>query len=142
MPSPILVKSICVFGHKGQILAAPGLDQVKGERFFRPLGGSVEFGETAVEALRREIREELRQDIDTPVLLGVLESRFTFAGQPGHDIVFVFDAQFVDQSLYSQAAVPLTESGWSGDAVWIDPLAPLSGPLYPDGIAGLLKRPT
>jgi ADP-ribose pyrophosphatase YjhB (NUDIX family) len=140
MTSPgIRVKAICVFGYGGRILVAQGFDPVKHERFFRPLGGSVEFGEGTVEALRREIREELQQEIEAPVLLGVLENRFVFGGAPGHEIVFVFDARFVNTTLYTQANVPFTESGWDGDAVWIDPETP-GGPLYPEGLVALLKQ--
>ena len=137
--SSIRVIAICVFAQGNRILAAPCLDEVKGERFFRPLGGAVEFGEAAIDALRREIREEVQREITAPLLIGVLENRFDYRGQPGHEVVFVFDAQFVDASLYMQPTVPLVEPGWEGDAVWIDPQAPLLGRLYPDGLARLLK---
>jgi 8-oxo-dGTP pyrophosphatase MutT (NUDIX family) len=37
-------------------------DPVKGETFYRPLGGGVEFGETSA-AAAREIREEVSADV-------------------------------------------------------------------------------
>ncbi len=131
---------ICVFRDKTRILVAQGFDDVKRETFLRPLGGAVEFGELAVDALRREIREELGAEITDPVRLGVLENVFTYLGRPGHEIVFVYDAKFVDADLYSSTDVPLNESVWDGGARWIDLADPLPAPLYPDGLMTLLKR--
>ena len=135
------MKALCVFRFEGRILVAPGYDSVKQERFFRPLGGAIEFGETAVEAIRREIDEELRQDIGTPALLGVLENRFVFDGEPGHEILFVFDAKFGDLNLYGQASIPFAESdGSSGEAIWANPDDESFRPLYPEGLISLLDR--
>src|SRR5262249_25090925 len=65
--------AICVFRHADRILVARGHDALKGQHFMRPLGGRIEFGELAADALRREIREELNAEIHEPELLGVLE---------------------------------------------------------------------
>ena len=62
-------------------------------------------------------------------------------GQPGHEIVLVYDGAFVDRSIYEKAWV----DGWEDKgipfkAVW-KPLADFrSGqpPLYPDGLLELL----
>ena len=93
MPS-IRVVSLCVFRNGSRILVGRAFDDVKQQHFFRPLGGSVEFGETTAEALRREMREELRTEIVDLVQLGVLENIFTYRGEPGHELVIVFDAGF------------------------------------------------
>ena len=63
-----------------------------GEEYERPLGGNVEFGEYASDAIRREIREEIGQELTDVLLLGVLENLFELDGAPGHEIVFVFTA--------------------------------------------------
>ena len=52
-------------------------------------GGSVDAGETAVDACRRECREELGLEIDTGRLL-VLEHQ-TEQGERGDSIMFVYD---------------------------------------------------
>ncbi len=129
---------ICVFRSGSRILVARGFDDVKNEAFFRPLGGAVEFGESSVDALRREIREELGVEIAEPVQLGVLENVFTYRGRPGHEIIFVFDASFVDADLYTNAELPLSEPGWDGPARWVDLDDPLAAPLYPEGLSRLL----
>jgi ADP-ribose pyrophosphatase YjhB (NUDIX family) len=130
--------AVCVFRNGDRILVGPGYDSVKNEHFFRPLGGAIEFGELAVDALRREIREELRLQIENPVQLGVLENRFEYCGRPGHEIVFVFDASFADSRWYA-STVPIREPGWDGPAEWIDLSAPLRAPLYPTGLEELLR---
>ena len=119
---------------------ARGFDDTKGERFLRPVGGAVEFGETAVEALRREVREELREEIRDPVRLGVLENIFEYCGETGHEVVFVYDAAFVNGDLYSQPELELHEPIWDGAARWIDPERLPSEPLYPVGLLELLRR--
>ena len=81
MPS-IRLLAICAFRHPNRILVGRGFDEQKKEAFFRPHGGAVEFGERAVDALRREIREELGAEIQNPVQLGVLENLFTYRARP------------------------------------------------------------
>lgn len=44
-------------------------------RGWRPLGGTIEFGERAADALRREMVEEIGQAIAEPTLLAVLFAR-------------------------------------------------------------------
>jgi ADP-ribose pyrophosphatase YjhB (NUDIX family) len=135
----IRVVAVCLFRRKNRILVGRAYDHVKDEDFFRPLGGSVEFGETADEAIRREIREELVAEIGRLARLGVVENIFTYEGRPGHEYVIVFDAEFADPALYDEAALPLFEEGWSGEAVWLDLTAPRAEPLYPEGLMDLLQ---
>ena len=74
----IRVLSLCVFGRAGRILLNDGYDRVKDKHFLRPVGGAIEFGESAADALVREIREELGEELAAPRRLGVLENRFAF----------------------------------------------------------------
>ena len=131
--------AICVFRDGGRILVARGYDDVKHEHFFRPLGGAVEFGELAADALHREIKEELGLDIMELVQLGVLENRFEYQGKPGHEVVFVFDARFVDSSIYASREVPIFEPGWDGAAEWLSLEEPSPLPIYPQGLVELLR---
>ena len=93
--------------------------------------------EDAADTLRREIREELGLEIRDPVRLGVLENRFVYRGEPGHEIVFVFDGAFVDERVHARDALPMLEPGWDGPATWVDAPA-LSVPLYPTGLDRLV----
>ena len=132
--------ALCVLRNGTRILVSEGHDSVKGQTYYRPLGGGIEFGESSVAAITREIREELGVEITTPHLLGVLENIFTGEGAPGHEIVFVYDARFVDASLYIRSTIPFQEEGWvTPYAIWLDLNSlPADRPLYPDGLARLL----
>lgn len=93
---------ICLFQHNGRILVSQDYDSIKQDYFCRPLGGGIEFGERGREALVREMLEELSAEIEDLRWMGTLENLFTLEGQPGHEIVLVYDARFVDRSLYER----------------------------------------
>ena len=132
---------ICVFRDGSRILVGDGYDPTKRQVFYRPPGGGIHFGESSESALRREIREELGVEIRNPGLLGVLENLFTFDGEQGHEIVFVYDAELEDRSLYELETFQGFESnGQIFSALWIDldSLGPESPPVYPQGLIELL----
>jgi ADP-ribose pyrophosphatase YjhB (NUDIX family) len=118
----IRVLALGLFRRDGRILVAGGSDPLTGERYFRPLGGGVEVGERADEALRREIGEELGAVATDLRLLGVIENIFDYAGAMRHEVVFVFDAAFADASLYGRDELPVVEAGagWA-PARWMHP---------------------
>ncbi len=74
----------------GHVLALEGRDETRGLDFLRAIGGGIEFGETAVEALHREFMEELAVRLEATAPLGVFENIFTYEGTPGHEIAHVF----------------------------------------------------
>ncbi len=81
--------------------------------FHRLVGGSVELGERSVDAMVREIGEELGTTLREPRLLGVLENQFVFEGEPGHEIVFVYAGELADPDdapMLCQAAVAVFSS--------------------------------
>ncbi len=105
--------SLGLFRRDDAILVFIDHDSVKTDHFCRPLGGGVEFGERAEAALVREIREELGQEIENIRLLAVLENLFTYEGKQGHEIVFVFDADFVDEAIYQKEILAFYEEAMS-----------------------------
>ncbi|WP_144174020.1 NUDIX hydrolase [Pseudomonas sp. Kh13] len=133
--------ALCVFHHQGKILVNVFDDPASGQTLCRPLGGGIEFGELGRDAIAREIDEELGQPISDVHLLGTLESLFTYAGKPGHEIVQVYDARFDDAGLYQQAWLNGQETdGNPFRARWCDSadLARI-GPLVPQGLQALLR---
>lgn len=125
------------------ILVELGYDSVKDERFYRVIGGGVEFGELAADAVVREFREELDAELRVSRLLGVIESRFTYEGAPGHEIVFLFEGTLHDHPLLTQDECEGMEGEEPYVARWM-PLAHFLGhrdPLYPEGVLALLSAP-
>ena len=141
-PEKIRVITICVFRHGNLILAAEGWDPVKGEQFYRPLGGGLEFGESSREAVAREIREEVGAEVEGLHYLGMLENIFTHHGRRGHEIVLVYDGTFVDRSLYERTIFTVEENGLQYTAFWksLDEFQPGQPPLYPNGLLALLTN--
>jgi 8-oxo-dGTP pyrophosphatase MutT (NUDIX family) len=135
---------ICLFRHNGTILVSEEYDPSKDETFYRPLGGGIEFGEHSVEALHREIMEEIGAEVKDLVYLGTLENIFTFDGEPGHEIVQVYDGALVESELYEQTVI----SGYEAEVnlpmkvLWkpIDEFLPGKSILYPDGLLELLSN--
>lgn len=111
--------------------------------FYRPLGGAVEFGETTQETVRRELMEEIGLDVIVKRRLGVVESQFVYDGRPGHEIAFIWHAEFADTAAYLEETFTFQEdNGLSGEAIWVypDKLASQGIPLYPTGLTELLAR--
>jgi len=78
----------------------------------------VEFGETTAQALKREIKEEIGEEIADLNLLTVLENLFTLEGKPGHEIVYVYDGRFSDESAYGRESFTVTEETETVRASW------------------------
>ncbi len=67
-----------------------------------PIGGGIEFGETAENALRREIQEELGCSIQILKDPTICENIFEHHGVKGHEIVFAFPIIFDDPKIYTK----------------------------------------
>ena len=134
--------AICLFRNNEKILVFVDHDDVKGDGFCRPLGGGIGFGETSRDAMVREIWEELGAEVESLQLIGVLESIFTYNGQNGHEIAFVYDARFCDDSMYAKDMIEGREdNGTRFTAMWLslDEIHSRRIRLVPNGVEGLLS---
>lgn len=135
--------AICVFRNRGRILVNKGYDPVKDQYFYRPLGGGIEFGETSMDTVCRELMEELNVEVDSEslVYLGTVENIFTFNGTPGHEIVMIYDGALKESGLYDQAVIVGEEAnGEEIQAVWIgvNEFGDGKSILYPYGLLEML----
>lgn len=138
----IKVKAFGLIRRDAEILVEAVIenDVIKG---YRPLGGTVEFGELSQDTLVREFQEELAADIIVGDLFCVAEEVFEYNGMPGHEQAFIYEASFVDQALYLQDEITGidTVNGVTVKAIWINPET-LSDetPLFPSDLRAELKR--
>ena len=112
----------------------------RGRVYYRPIGGTIEFGERGEEAVRREFLEEIASGLGEVCYLGMLENIYTDGGRRGHEIVLVYDGRLTDASLYKKEVLHGDENGKPFKAVWkgMDEFGPGKPPVYPDGLLALL----
>lgn len=134
--------ALCVFRRGDKIFVAAGYDPIKQQAFYRPIGGGIEFGETAIAAVEREIHEEIHADVQNLRYLGTLENIFVYNGETGHEIVLMFDGVFVDA--YRNVDDYKVQGTDDGDVLFTAEWKSLeffrqgNAPLYPDGLLQLL----
>ena len=134
--------AVCIVWRGGSILVFEGHDSVKEQTFYRPLGGSIEFGELGAEAIVREFREEIGSDLLDPTYIGVLENLFDYEGHPGHEIVLVYESELASRALYdTQETKGFEDGGETFRVIWkpLSDFGPGGDTLYPDGLAELLS---
>ncbi|MFN3229470.1 MAG: NUDIX hydrolase [Asticcacaulis sp.] len=93
-PPQIRLKALGLHWRGDRLLAAEVRDDAGQLKGVRPLGGSVEFGETTDAALIREFREELGITVaivEPPVFM---ENIFTHEGHVGHEILAIYTVDF------------------------------------------------
>ena len=133
--------ALCIFRHKDAILVSEGYDATKQQTYYRPLGGGMVFGEYSWEAIRREIKEELGEEIKNLSFLGPTENIYRQNGQTGHEIIFMFEGEFVNRTVYKQREfIGQYNNGHTLRAVW-KPLSEFTKKralLYPEGLLEFL----
>jgi 8-oxo-dGTP pyrophosphatase MutT (NUDIX family) len=141
-PGQVRPIAICIFIYKGSLFVGEHYDPVKRETFYRPLGGSIEFGERGSECVVRELREEMNAEVKDLVYQGTLENIFVYNGQPGHEIVLVYQGKFVDPYFYELESVKCRNDGKEFLARWkpMSEFRERRASLYPDGLLDFLEK--
>jgi ADP-ribose pyrophosphatase YjhB (NUDIX family) len=124
----------------GAVLVQRGTDPGDGSPFHRLIGGGVDVGESAADAVVREWDEELGTHLHDVRLLGWLENRFELGGKAGHEVVAVHVGAVSEPRVLERD--DLGRIPGSGSTVhWVPQQELLDGqvPLYPEGLAALLR---
>ncbi len=140
-PRPRVVALVIIW-NGDRLLLTETRDPRSGQPFYRPPGGAVEFGEPAAQTVVRELVEELGVVLAGVRYFAMLESLFTYANQPEHEIVLLHTATLADASVYAQSSFPRLDDPPERRrvAVWmpLSAFAPGGSPLVPDGLYDLL----
>jgi 8-oxo-dGTP pyrophosphatase MutT (NUDIX family) len=120
------------------VFVSLGSDRITGDQFCRAIGGGIDFGERAADALVREFREELDVSVAPTALLGVIENLFTFEGEDGHEIVHVFSVESPELDRVDlDTSLTILDVGTPARWWRLDDLLRSDPPLYPVGILDL-----
>ncbi|MGD6874287.1 NUDIX hydrolase [Sutcliffiella horikoshii] len=110
--------------------------------YYRPIGGTIEFGERSNETLVREFTEELGVDVVVKGYISCIENIFKIDEVVGHEITQIYLVNFKDRNLYQQEYFTVSEGNKITYAKWISKEEIFSGEkvLYPNGLTELLKE--
>ncbi len=120
--------------HDGALLVTSAVEPGSGRTLVRPPGGGIDPGESAMDAVVRELREELGVETRRPRLIGELEHRLAFAGRELHERVAILAVD-----LPPDATLPAATD--AGHPVWWlepDRFADPTIELVPPGLVALL----
>ncbi|GAK39044.1 hypothetical protein TCA2_1532 [Paenibacillus sp. TCA20] len=108
--------------------------------YYRPIGGTTEFGEYSQDTVVREFLEEIGAEIKVKQYLKCIENIFSIDENIGHEITQVYAVQFVDPDLYEVEQFQVTEQDKITIAKWISISEFINGErfLYPNGLTELL----
>nr|MBN1229187.1 NUDIX domain-containing protein [Anaerolineae bacterium] len=110
--------------------------------FYRPVGGTVEFGERGDETIVRELDEELGVVVEVVRRLAVIENLFTYQDVMGHEVVLFYEARLVNGDHYNVEEFPRIDlAPGERRALWVPVQDFLDGKqvLYPTGILPILS---
>jgi len=119
--SGVQVKVLGICMNKGKLLAMDVFNDQGKLKGVRPLGGTIEPGETREAALVREFSEELDTEIVITGSWRVFENIYEHEGSLGHEYCFATGISLADKSLYSKSIIAFSEdSGAECRATWVD----------------------
>jgi 8-oxo-dGTP pyrophosphatase MutT (NUDIX family) len=119
-PNQIRVLALGLIRDGERTFLSEGYDPVKQQSFYRALGGGVDFGESSYDALKREFMEELQAELTNIKYLGCIENLFTFNGKAGHELLQLYQCDFVDSKFYQLEQIEFAEGEYKKTALWMD----------------------
>lgn len=83
-------------------------------------GGRVKEGETTEETLKREIKEEMGQEVKIIKSVSFMENLFTDNKKKYHEILVTYELEFIDKSMYEKEVMPTIEKDKKLEFIWYD----------------------
>ena len=135
MPSSdIHVSAVVVKNSQGEVLCV----RKKGTALFQFPGGKLEVAESSLDAVIREVNEELGISLDAALLVPMGTYRAVAANEAGSDVVA--DLFYYSDSVEPVAAAEIAECAWVNPSVSNVKLAPLlKNEVFPELIANPVR---
>ncbi|MGO4109396.1 NUDIX domain-containing protein [Paenibacillus sp. YAF4_2] len=93
--------SLCII-KRGESILLEQFPEEEGIITFRPVGGTIEYGEDSKSAVIREVKEEININIIKPKLIGIIEHIFSWYGEISHEYDFIYEASFSQMDDYNK----------------------------------------
>lgn len=119
-PGKIRVLALGLIREGSRIFISEGYDPARSQTFYRAMGGGIEFGETSLEALKREFYEEIQAELTNIQYLGCLENLFAYNGKPGHELIQLYQCDFADPKFYQIQQLDFAEGKRKKRALWVE----------------------
>lgn len=105
-----------IFRKGNKILLHHGLDS---EHYTLP-GGRVKEGETTEDAIKREIKEEMGQDVKVVKSVSFMENLFDMNEKKYHEILVTYELEFLDKNMYEKERIKAIEKDKKLEFIWFD----------------------
>lgn len=96
------------------------LHKSRKDDFYAIPGGRVKVGESSIKTLKREFIEEIGKDINVKEFMGLVENFFEYNGRKYHEIMSLFNVEFIDNALYNVEKITGLEENGKIEFVWKD----------------------
>ena len=105
--------------------------------FYRCIGGGIEFYEKSIDAIKREFKEEIDEDVVIDKYLGFAEELFVHKGKRGHEMIQLYKVKL--NTANPKQEYPILDSDVT--AKWIDIEDIISGRkvVYPEAVVDYIK---
>ena len=121
----------------GKLLVHAVENSDDGKTWYIPPGGGIRYGESSLQALERELREELGWEMSRATFIGSFENFHSINGLEEHEISFVYGASIANASNLELGERDIEEEdGHRKTFEWVD-LESVGSPeslLYPEGL--------
>lgn len=135
----------CLLRRAEEVLLIRIVEPDSGRVAWRAPGGGIEWRESAEQAVRREVLEEVGVALGQCRLLEVVEAFGTWDGNDEHELIFLYEAEPVEwQSLAGPRVLGVEANGKPLEMHWVrgDVLLDGGQELYPAQLAAHIVGPT